>query len=292
VVGGIKDERGLKRNFLRLLRDPTTVFGLIVLIVVFLTAVFAPLLASHDPGRGNLLFRLRPGFWSSLGAPGYLLGTDMLGRDMLTRVLYGSRVSLLVGFGAVLLSILVGGTLGLCAGFFRGRFDDYISRFVDWLMAFPLVLFLILVMGVLGPGTWNLIFALTLQGWIPFFRLLRAEVLSEREKAYVEAAWAIGRNSWSIMFQEILPNIMHTLIVLATLRMGIVIIMEATLSFLGLGVSPHVPAWGSMISASRGYMQIAWWLPVFPGLGIFFTVLSLNLLGEGLRDVLDPRLRK
>ena len=159
-------------------------------------------------------------------------------------------------------------------------------------MAFPLLLFLILVMGVLGPGTGNLIFALTLKGWVPFFRLVRGEVLAEREKAYVEAAWAIGRNSGSIMFQEILPNITHTLVVLATLRMGIVILMEATLSFLGLGVSPHIPAWGSMIAASRGYLQIAWWLPVFPGLGILFTVLSLNLLGEGLRDVLDPRLRK
>jgi peptide/nickel transport system permease protein len=280
------------KNFFRLFRNPTAVFGLTVLIVVIWVAIFAPFLTPHDPARGDLLVRLRPGFWSSGSAPGHPLGTDMLGRDILARVLYGSRVSLTVGFGSVFFSLLVGGSLGLCAGFFRGRFDDYISRFVDWLLAFPLLLFLILVMGVLGPGTWNLIFALTLKGWVPFFRLVRAEVLAEREKAYVEAAWAIGRNSFSIMFQEVLPNIVHTMIVLATLRMGIVILAEATLSFLGLGVSPHIPAWGSMISASRGYMQVAWWLPVFPGLGILFTVLSLNLLGEGLRDVLDPRLRK
>ncbi len=282
----------LKKNLLRLFRNPTAVFGLSVLLLVLFVAIFAPFLTAHDPTRGDLLVRLRPGFWNSLGESGYPLGTDMLGRDILTRVLYGARVSLAVGFGAVFFSLAVGGSLGLCAGFFRGKFDDYISRFVDWIMAFPLLLFLILVMGVLGPGTGNLIFALTLKGWVPFFRLVRGEVLAEREKAYVEAAWAIGRNSGSIMFQEILPNITHTLIVLATLRMGIVILMEATLSFLGLGVSPHIPAWGSMIAASRGYLQIAWWLPVFPGLGILFTVLSLNLLGEGLRDVLDPRLRK
>jgi len=282
----------LKKNLLRLFRNPTAVFGLSVLLLVLFVAIFAPFLTAHDPTRGDLPVRLRPGFWNSLGESGYPLGTDMLGRDILTRVLYGARVSLAVGFGAVFFSLAVGGSLGLCAGFFRGKFDDYISRFVDWIMAFPLLLFLILVMGVLGPGTGNLIFALTLKGWVPFFRLVRGEVLAEREKAYVEAAWAIGRNSGSIMFQEILPNITHTLIVLATLRMGIVILMEATLSFLGLGVSPHIPAWGSMIAASRGYLQIAWWLPVFPGLGILFTVLSLNLLGEGLRDVLDPRLRK
>ena len=282
----------MKKNFFRLLRNPTAAFGLAVLLLVFFVAIFAPFLTPHDPTRGDLMVRLRPGFWSPLSEPGYPLGTDMLGRDILTRVLYGARVSLLVGFGSVFFSLIVGASLGLAAGFFRGRFDDYISRFVDWLLAFPLLLFLILVMGVMGPGTWNLIFALTLKGWVPFFRLVRGEVLSEREKPYVEAAWAIGRNSWSIMFQEILPNITHTLVVLATLRMGIVILTEATLSFLGLGVSPHVSAWGSMIAAGRGYMQVAWWLPIFPGLGILFTVLSLNLVGEGLRDVLDPRLRK
>ena len=282
----------MKKNILRLLRNPTATFGLSILLLVLFVAIFAPILTPHDPIRGDLIVRLRPGFWSPLSEPSYPLGTDMLGRDILTRVLYGSRVSLAVGFGAVFFSLLVGGSLGMCAGFFRGKFDDYISRFVDWLLAFPLLLFLILVMGVLGPGTWNLVFAITLKGWVPFFRLVRSEVLAEREKAYVEAAWAIGCNSGSIMFQEILPNIMHTLVVLATLRMGIVILMEATLSFLGLGVSPHIPAWGSMIAAGRGYMQIAWWMPVFPGLGILFTVLSLNLLGEGLRDVLDPRLRK
>jgi len=282
----------MKKNLMRLIHNPTAIFGLSVLALVIIAAILAPLITIHDPERGDILLRLRPGFWSPLSEPGYFLGTDMLGRDVFTRVVYGARISLAVGFGSVLLSMIVGGSLGLCAGFFRGKFDDYISRFVDWLMAFPLLLFLILVMGVLGPGTWNLIFALTLKGWVPFFRLVRGEVLSEREKAYVEAAWSIGRNAWSIMFQEILPNITHTMIVLFTLRMGIVILMEATLSFLGLGVSPHIPAWGSMIAASRGYLQISWWLPVFPGLGILFTVLSLNLLGEGLRDVLDPRLRK
>lgn len=277
---------------MRLFRNPTAVFGLSVLTIVIFVAIFAPFLTPHDPGKGDLMVRLQPGFWSPQGTPTYPLGTDMLGRDILARVMYGSRISLTVGFGSVFFSLFVGGSLGLCAGFFRGKFDDYISRFVDWLLAFPLLLFLILVMGVLGPGTWNLIFALTLKGWVPFFRLVRAEVLSARETAYVEAAWAIGRNPFGIMFQEILPNIVHTMIVLATIRMGIVILMEATLSFLGLGVSPHIPAWGSMIAASRGYMQVAWWLPVFPGLGILLTVLSLNLLGEGLRDVLDPRLRK
>lgn len=282
----------MKKILLRLFRNPAAAFGLVVLIIVFFVAIFAPMLTPHDPTRGNLMVRLRPGIWSISSVPGHPLGTDMLGRDILTRVLYGARISLAVGFGAVFFSLVVGGSLGLVAGFFRGKLDDYISRFVDWLMAFPLLLFLILVMGVLGPGTWNLVLALTLKGWVPFFRLVRGEVLSEREKTYIEAARAIGRSPASIMFQEILPNITHTLVVLVTLRMGTMILTEATLSFLGLGVSPHIPAWGSMIAAGRGYMLVAWWLPVFPGLGILLTVLSLNLLGEGLRDVLDPRLRQ
>lgn len=276
----------------RLRRHPSALAGGCVILAYVLVAAAAPLLVPADPARGDILVRLKPPVWYPGAEPGHWLGTDEVGRDVLSRLVYGARVSLMVGLVTVSVTSLVGLFLGLVAGFHRGRFDDALSRFADWLQAFPLLVFAILLMGVLGPGTRNLILVLSLKGWVSTFRVIRSQVLAERERTYVEAARAIGKRSLAIMLGEIAPNVIHTLLVLATIHVGTVILSEASLSYLGFGVSPRVPAWGSMVASGRTYLSVAWWLPVLPGMAILMLVLSLNLLGEGLRDVLDPRLRR
>lgn len=276
----------------RLLRHPSAVAGACVVLAYVLVALAAPFLAPTDPARGDLMVRLKPPAWIPGAEPGHWLGTAEVGRDVLSRLVHGARVSLTVGFVTVGVTSLTGLFLGLVAGFTRGRFDDVLSRFADWLQAFPLLVFAILLMGVLGPGTRNLIVVLSLKGWVSTFRVIRGQVLAEREKTYVEAARAIGKRPLGIMLGEIAPNVIHTLLVLATIHVGTVILSEASLSYLGFGVSPRVPAWGSMVASGRIYLSVAWWLPVLPGMAILILVLSLNLFGEGLRDVLDPRLRR
>ena len=245
--------------------------------------------SSQPPGR-NLFKRLLPPFWIS-GNTDYLFGGDELGRDIFSRIIAGAKISIWIGFLSVGISILVGTVLGAFSGFYRGLFDQLISRFAEVLLAFPFLIFAIGVMAMMGPGFWNLIFALTFKGWVEFFRLIRGEVMSEATKEYVEAARAAGQKRRAIILREILPNVTHSLIVLGTLRMGYMIIMEASLSFLGLGIQPPAPAWGSMVNSGRPYMLNAWWISTFPGVAILILILSINLLGEGLRDILDPRLK-
>ncbi len=279
-------------DFWRELRQrPLALLGGIVILIYLFMAIAAPYLTTYDPTRGNLRMRLEPPFWYPKGSWDYPLGTDAQGRDLLTRIIYGSRVSLAVGFLAIGISVVIGTILGLLAGYFRGRFDNVISRLADLLLAFPYLIFAIGVMAFLGPGFANLILALTFKGWVEFFRLVRGEMLAEKTKEYVEAARVAGMGHWAIIVKEILPNIVHSIFVLGTLRMGHMIIMEASLSFLGLGVPPHIPAWGSMVAAGRDYLLIAWWVSTFPGLAILFLVLAINVFGEGLRDILDPRLK-
>jgi peptide/nickel transport system permease protein len=219
------------------------------------------------------------------------LGTDEQGRDLLTRIIYGARVSLAVGFVAIGISVMIGLSLGALAGFFRGPFDDVLSRFADLLLAFPFLIFAIGVMAFLGPGFVNLIMALTFKGWVEFYRLVRGEMLSEKTKEYVEAARVVGQPNLKIISSEILPNTVQSVFVLATLRMGTLIIAEASLSFLGLGIQPPTPAWGSMVAAGRDYLLTAWWVSTMPGIALLILVLSINVFGEGLRDILDPRLK-
>lgn len=283
------------RNFLEFLgelrKHPLAMLGGFIIILYLFAAIFADQITVHDPTAGNLRNRLIPPAWYSEGSWEYPLGTDAQGRDILTRVIYGARVSLAVGLISVGISVIIGLVLGAIAGYYRGRFDSVVSRLADLLLAFPFLIFAIGMMAFLGPGFANLILALTFKGWVEFFRLSRGEMLSEKTNEYVEAAKVTGHSHFSIMGKEILPNIIQSVFVLATLRIGYMIIMEASLSFLGLGIPPHIPAWGSMVAAGRDYMLVAPWVSTVPGLAIVILVLSINLFGEGLRDILDPRLK-
>jgi ABC-type dipeptide/oligopeptide/nickel transport system permease subunit len=284
--------RGNLREFWIELRSrPLALLGGIVVVLYLLAAIFAAQISPHDPTRGNLRVRLLPPAWQEKGDPSYLLGTDDQGRDLLSRIIFGSRVSLLVGLLSVGISVAAGTGLGALAGYYRGALDQVLSRFADLLLAFPFLIFAIGMMAFLGPGFWNLILALTFKGWVEFFRLVRGEMFAEKPKEYVEAAKVVGQSHLVIIASEILPNIIQSVFVLGTLRMGFMIIMEASLSFLGLGIQPPTPAWGSMVASGRDYLLTAWWVSTLPGIAILILVLSINLFGEGLRDILDPRLK-
>jgi ABC-type dipeptide/oligopeptide/nickel transport system permease subunit len=288
--------RVLRQNladFLRQLRHhPLALVAGIIVVLYVLAAVFAPQVTAHDPTRGNLRVRFLPPAWDAVrGDPAFLLGTDDQGRDLLTRIIFGARISLLVGALSVGISVVVGTILGALAGYYRGLLDQVLSRFAELLLAFPFLIFAIGVMAFLGPGFTNLILALTFKGWVEFFRLVRGEVMAEKTKEYVEAARVVGQSNALIVFSEILPNTIQSVFVLGTLRLGYMIIMEASLSFLGLGIQPPTPAWGSMVSVGRDYLLTAWWVSTMPGLALLLLVLCINLFGEGLRDILDPRLK-
>jgi ABC-type dipeptide/oligopeptide/nickel transport system permease subunit len=250
--------------------------------VYVLTALMAPLIAPYGVGGTDLAARLSP------PAAAHWFGTDALGRDVLSRTIYGTRVSLLVGVLTVGLSALIGTALGMVGAYFRGAVDLVGARLVELLQSFPYLIFAIGMMAFLGPGFWNLIWALALKGWIEFYRLARGETLSQAKREYVEAARAMGYpNSW-ILVSEILPNIVNTVTVVALLRLGYFMVLEASLSFLGVGIPPTIPAWGSMISDGRNVLFIAWWVSTIPGLALLVLVLAVNLLGERMREILDP----
>jgi ABC-type dipeptide/oligopeptide/nickel transport system permease subunit len=283
------------RNLIEFLNElrghPIALLGGVVVVMFVLAAILAPQITTHDPEIGSLRQRLIPPAWEEGGQSQFLFGTDAQGRDLLARIIFGARVSLIVGVLTVTISVLVGATLGAVAGYYRGWLDALLSRFADLLMAFPFLIFAIAVMAFIGPGMENLILALTFKGWVEFFRLVRGEMMSEKTKEYVEAAQALGRTNVEIIVAEILPNIIQSVFVLGTLRMGFFIVTEASLSFLGLGIQPPTPAWGSMIAEGRDVMLTAWWVSTLPGLTTVLLVLSLNVFGEGLRDILDPRLK-
>lgn len=265
--------------------------GLGVISVVVLLAAAAPLATPHSPAALNIANRLVPPAWSPGGSTRHLLGTDHLGRDVLSRLAYGARVSLLVGLSAVAISGVVGVLLGLIAGYYRGWLDDAVMRLADFELAFPFILLAIAVLAVLGPGLEKVILVLGLTGWAQYCRLTRAQVLGLRETEFVEAARTIGASTTRILARHVLPNALAPVIVIASFSVASVIIAEASLSFLGLGIPPAVPSWGGMLSEGRAYIERAWWLVTFPGLALMLTVLSINVLGDALRDALDPRLR-
>ncbi|HPO57538.1 MAG TPA: ABC transporter permease [Anaerolineaceae bacterium] len=284
---------GAQRRRARLLSDlknsPTAIFGIAVIILVALAAILAPVLTPYDPVSTDLLTRLKPPVPLKGSDPAHLLGTDALGRDILTRLVYGARVSLLVGIVSVMISGAIGVSLGLMTGYFGGWFDDIVMRLADIQLAFPFILLMMAVMAVIGPGLRNLIMVLGVTGWVTYARLARGQVLSLREKEFIEAARSIGAGHMRIIFRHILPNALGPIIVIASFAVASTIISEATLSFLGLGVKPTTPTWGMMLSEGREYVRQAWWLTTLPGLCIAITVLGINLLGDWLRDVLDPR---
>lgn len=266
--------------------------AMLLLILVIFAALFGPNIAPLDPNRQNIMLRLADPMTPGRNNAVYLLGTDGLGRDVFSRLLYGARISLLVG----ICSILVGGTIGVVAGllsgYFGGWIDDVLMRLGDIQLAFPFILLAIMFLVVLGPGVLNIIIVLGVGQWVTYARIVRAQTLSLREKEYVEAARALGDSTFSVIFRTILPNIIAPLTVIASFNVASVILSEASLSFLGLGVPPSVPTWGSMLAESRDQLMAnKWWLAVYPGLAIVLTVLSFNILGDWLRDFLDPRLK-
>lgn len=263
-----------------------------ILIVLFVCGIGAPFLAPHDPQAQTLEDRLKPPRWVDSGSPVYLLGTDNLGRDMLSRIIYGSRISLLVGIATVILAGFIGCALGAAAGYFGSSTDEIVSKISEIFLAFPFLLIAIAIMAFLGQGVFNLIFALMLSRWVQYCRVVRGEVLSLKERDFVTAAKALGGRDFYVLLRHVVPNTFSSITVIATFAMAVVIISEASLSFLGLGVPVHIPTWGSMLSEGRSYINRAPWLTIFPGLAIFVTVFGINLLGDGLRDIFDPKLRR
>lgn len=271
-------------------RNKLAIFGGLVVFVFCVLAVLAPWIAPHDPYVGDLMWRLRPPAWMDGGSRDYPLGTDNLGRDILSRILYGTRISISLGFLVIGICTAIGVVLGLVSGYVGGAVDALIQRVVDTLLAFPYLVFALALMAAFGPGFVNMVLALTYKEWVTPCRIVRSEVLSAKENTYVEAARAIGASPTRILFAHILPNVVPSAIVVATLRVGWVVLMEASLSFLGLGIQPPTPSWGAIIADGRNYLFRAWWISTFPGIAILLLVLGINLLGEGLRDALDPRL--
>lgn len=263
--------------------------GWLVLLVV--GALLAPWISPHDPLAQDLFAGRLPPFWMDGADPAYPLGTDSLGRDVASRILHGARLALTVAVVAGTLTCLIGGTMGLIAGYFRGWADLVISRLVDIWMAFPPVLFAILLIAVLGTGLTSIILAIVIIDWTRFARVIRAEAMSQSAMDYVASAQAIGRTRMGTLVAEILPNVLPTIVVLLTLEMGIAVIVEAILSFVNLSISTDAPTWGGMIAEGRTSVHQAWWVLVFPLVTLFLTVLSLSQFGEGLKDRFDPVLR-
>ncbi|HUG37003.1 MAG TPA: ABC transporter permease [Candidatus Limnocylindrales bacterium] len=281
--------RARSRTYRKLVRHPLTLIGGLILITVVGAAIFAPQVAPHDPARQSLIRRLTPPVWAPAGDTRFPLGTDQVGRDILSRIIHGARISLIVGVAAVVVSLTVGVSLGLASGFFGGRTDTVIMTVVDTTLSFPQLLLALGFVAVLGPSLNNIILVLGLTGWERYARVVRAEVLALREKDFVEAARAMGVGSFRILWRHLLPNTFSSIIVLSTLQVAQAILQEAALSFLGMGTGSVHPTWGQMIALGRDFVSVAWWMPTFPGFAILLTVLSINIVGDRLRDALDPR---
>ena len=275
----------------RLLRLRWGLVATAVLLLIVATAVFAPWIAPHDPLAVNIRHRLAPPAWIEGGTVAHLLGTDQVGRDLLSRMIYGGRVSLVVGITAVLMAATIGVLLGLTAGYFGGKTDWTIMTLVNVMLTFPFVLLALAVIAVLGASLKNMILVLGVAGWPIYARVVRAETLAIREREFVLAGRALGMSHLRLIFLQIAPNLTSVIVVIATLQVAQVIIAESFLSFLGLGIQPPTPAWGNMLGEGRVYMLNSWWIATFPGLAIFVTTLVINLMGNALRDWLDPHLK-
>jgi len=281
----------LQGSLRRLVRLRWGVAASVILLAIVASAIFAPAIAPHDPLAVNISHRLAPPVWMEGGTPQHVLGTDQVGRDLLARVIYGGRISLVIGVAAVLISTTIGVLLGLVGGYFGGYPDWTIMTAVNVLLTFPFVLLALAVIAVLGASLGNMIVVLGVAGWPIYTRVVRAETMAIREREFILAGRALGMSHARIIFRQILPNLVSPIVVIATLQVAQVIVLESFLSFLGLGVQPPTPAWGNMLGEGRVYMLNSWWIAAFPGLAIFLTTLAINLMGNALRDWLDPHMK-
>ncbi|MBI1847693.1 MAG: ABC transporter permease [Candidatus Rokubacteria bacterium] len=277
------------RAWRKMIRNPASIAGAVILLVVIGAALGAPWVAPQDPARQSLIRRFTPPVWAKGGSAAYPLGTDQVGRDVLSRMIHGARISLLVGIAAVTISLTVGVGLGLLSGFVGGKVDTVIMTVVDVTLSFPQILLALAFVAALGPSLVTIIVVLGLTGWERYARVVRAEVLALREKDFIEAARAMGLGATRTLLRHVLPNTFSSIVVMSTLQVAQAILQEAALSFLGVGSGRAYPSWGQMIALGRDFVTVAWWLPTFPGLAILLTVLAINLVGDRLRDALDPR---
>jgi len=268
-----------------------SVTGSMVMMLFLFSAFFAGIISPHDPIEQDITIALRPPVFWDRGSSDHILGTDELGRDVLSRLFYGARISLLVGFVAVILSGVIGALLGLASGYFGGRTDSVIMRIVDIQLSMPAILLALAIIGAVGPSLTNIIIVIAVTTWADYARVIRAQVLSIRENEFVDLAKVAGCSTFRILRKHIFPSTINSLIIIGTLMLGRVIILESALSFLGLGVQPPTPSWGSMLADGRQYITYAWWLATFPGLAIMLVVLGTNLMGDWMRDWLDPKMR-
>jgi peptide/nickel transport system permease protein len=275
-----------------LARDRSAALGLVVIVLTVAVAVLAPVLSPTDPVKNSLIDRLTPPMWNVGGSAKHPLGTDTLGRDVASRLLYGARVSLIVGFSAVAIAGVLGVILGLLSGYYRGWPDDLLMRLGDVQLAFPVLVLAVAVLAVLGASLANVILVLGATGWITYARIVRGEALSLRQREFVEAARALGATDRYLVWRHVFPNVLPPVTVVATFSVARTIIAEASLSFLGLGIPPPAPSWGAMLDEGRNYITTGWWLALFPGVAILLLVLGINLVGDWLRDALDPRMER
>jgi len=269
----------------------TGAVGLILVLGLAIMAIFAPFIAPHDPTAGSLGDRLKPPFWQEKGSTNNLLGTDLLGRDILSRMIYGARTSLTISVITILLSGIIGAFLGIVSGYLGGWVDALIMRIVDVAFSFPAILLALLLAVVFGPSFLNIILIISFTLWAQYARMSRAETLRLKEMDFIALAQIAGCSKLNIMIRHLFPNAANPLIILATLQVGVVIILESSLSFLGVGIPPPTPAWGAMVAEGRSYVVSAWWISLIPGVAILLTVLSFNLLGDALTEYLDPSQR-
>jgi peptide/nickel transport system permease protein len=274
-----------------LLQSKTGTVGFLIVISVIFVAIFANLIAPHDPAQNNLGDMLKPPVWLEGGSSTYFLGTDNLGRDILSRIIFGTRVSLLVGIFSVILAGIIGILVGILAGYYGGIIDNILMRIVDSFLAIPSILFILVVLAVFDPSIMVLIIVIGFTNWVTYARVIRGEVLSIKEREFVKASKSIGTKNSTIMVKHIFPNIVSTFIVISTLSVATTIVLEASLSFLGLGIQPPTVSWGGMLTDGRNYLATNWWLATFPGIAITMTVLGIIFLGDWIRDVLDPRIK-
>ncbi|MFB3925896.1 MAG: oligopeptide ABC transporter permease [Syntrophales bacterium] len=281
------NDYSLRSDFwMRFSRNKMAMAGSVIIIFLFIVSIFAPWISPYEPTEINLQLVLAP------PSPAHFLGTDQLGRDVLSRMIWGSRISLKVGFVSTGIALLIGTVLGAVSGFYGKWIDSIIMRFVDIMLCFPTFFLILAVIAFLEPSIWNIMIIIGVTGWMGITRLVRADFISLKERDFVQAARAIGASDTRIIFFHILPNAMASLLVAATFGIAGAILTESALSFLGIGVQPPTPSWGNILTDGKDNIDIAWWLSLFPGLAILITVLGYNLLGEGIRDSLDPRLRE